>query len=357
VRKLRRLIRGVVGVVVGGSGLLSLGAMVPAQVTLAATKPQIIVQEGVDTLHAAVAQANPGDTLVLQPGLYELTHTVLIDKDLSIRGATQHREDVHIVGTEEFDLQEALFPNPLDWGHLLFVTNGASRVSFSYFTIKGAPEVEAIDEFTCEGVFQLNHSECMGDAIHTDGVSSVEVEHVEASLNAGNGIWVDGAVRAWFKDILAVNNGAFGIDVDTALVLTVRQSQFIANQVSGIEASGHVLGTPRDQYVARVSIRDVLAKGNGEIGIEVERFALAKVEDATCADNREDGFDADRVGEVAIKQSSFINNMDDAIELFPVNVVAAEQPADFPGSIVEVFSRLTFSGNVGDEINHAPTEN
>jgi len=331
----------------------------PAALLLLEPEGITTVEPGEDTLHDAVEEAEPGDTLVLEPGLYQLTHSVLIDKDLTIRGATEHREDVHIVATEEFDFQEDEFENPLDWGHLLFVTDGAEKVSFRYFTIKGAPEVEAIDEFTCEGVFGLNHSECFGDAIHADGVAEVEVEHVEASLNAGNGIWVDGAVTATFKDVLAVNNGAFGIDVDSALDLSIRRSTFIANQVSGVEAAGHELGTPRDQYVARVSIRDTLAKGNGEIGIEVERFRKAKLEDVTCSDNREDGFDADRVGEVAIKDTAFINNLDDAIELFPAgsDVPPEEQPADFPGSIIEDFDDLEFAGNVGEEINRPPTEN
>jgi len=320
----------------------------------------VTVEPGEDTLHDAVEEAEPGDTLVLEPGLYQLTHTVIIDKDLTIRGATEDREDVHIVAVEEFELiTDGIDPeNPLDWGHLLFAREPAEKVSFRYFTIKGAPEIDAISEDFCEANFGLNHSECFGDAIHTDGVAEVEVDHLEASLNGGNGIWVDGAETATFRKVLAVNNGAFGIDVDTALDLSIRDSTFIANQVSGVEASGHELGLPRDQYVAKVSIKDTLAKGNGEIGIEVERFRKAKVEDVTCADNREDGFDADRVGEVEIDDSDFINNMDDAIELFPVDVADPnEQPADFPGSIIEDFDDLEFAGNVGQDINHPPTEN
>jgi hypothetical protein len=351
---------------IGTSALLlpTIGVAAEPPPTLAAlqaldTTETITVEPGEDTLHDAVEEAADGDTLVLEPGLYVLTHTVLIDKSLTIKGATKHREDVHIVAAEEFDLQEAEFPEPLDWGHMLFVTDDAEEVVFKHFTIKGAPEVEAIDELTCEGIYGLNHSECMGDAIHSAGAAVVEVEDVEASLNAGNGIWVDGAEKAKFRNIRAVNNGAFGIDVDTALDLSIRKSSFIANQVSGVEASGHVLGVPRDQYVATVSIKDAIAKGNGEIGIEVERFRKAKIEDVICADNREDGFDADRVGEVAMKDSSFINNLDDAIELFPAGseVPPEEQPADFPGSIIEVFDDLEFSGNVGEEINRPPTEN
>jgi hypothetical protein len=332
----------------------------PLAVTLVEVAPVgTPVEPGEDTLHDAVEEAEPGDTLLLQPGVYELTHTVLIDKDLTIRGVTERREDVHIVGTEEFDFQEDVFTDPLDWGHLLFATSGAAKVSFSYFTIKGAPEVEAIDELTCEGVFGLNHSECFGDAIHADGTAEVEVHHVEASLNAGNGIWVDGATKATFRKILAVNNGAFGIDVDTALELSIRDSTFVANQVSGVEASGHEPGLPRAQYVAKVSIDDTVAKGNGEIGIEVERFRKASIEDVVCADNREDGFDADRVSVVKIRDGAFVNNLDDGMELFPVDVAPEEQPADFPGSIVEDFDEddLDFSGNVGEDINHASTEN
>ncbi len=349
---------------------LFVGSVAHAQVALEPELEGIImVEPGEDTLHDAVEEAEPGDTLVLEPGLYVLTHTVLIEKDLTIRGATTNRADVHIAGVaEDFDFEPEIFGDEVEdlpnWGHLLFVRAPAQKVTFSYFTIKNAPEIEAIDELTCEAFFGLNHSECMGDAIHTDGVAEVEVEHVEASLNGGNGIWIRGAEQATLRDILGVNNGAFGIDVDSALDLSIRRSTFIANQVSGIEASGHERPEPpepdltREQYVAKASIKDTVAKGNGEIGIEVERFRKARIEDITCADNREDGFDADRVSELELEDSKFINNGSDGVELFPVNVADPnEQPDDFPGSILLDLDDLDFAGNVGQEINFAPTEN
>ena len=363
-----------------GTSLL-VGSVAHAQEPLVALEPElegiITVEPGEDTLHDAVEEAEPGDTLVLEPGLYVLTHTVLIEKDLTIRGATEDREDVHIAGvSEDFDFEPEIFGDEVEdlvnWGHLLFVRAPAEKVSFSYFTIKGAPEIEAITEDECAALPQpggppdgppvgLNHTECFGDAIHADGVAKVEVDHLEASLNGGNGIWVAGAQKATFYKILGVNNGAFGIDVDSALELSIRHSTFIANQVSGVEAAGHELEDPpltRDQYVAKVSIKDTVAKGNSEIGIEVERFRKAKIEDITCQDNREDGFDADRVSELVIEDSAFINNLNDAIEVFPVDIVDPnEQPDEFPGSTIEDFDDLEFSGNVGEEINHPPTEN
>ena len=232
---------------------------------------------------------------------------------------------------------------------------------FSHLTIENAPET-AITEGECEEEppfgYGLNHSECMGDAIHSDGAAEVEVTNVEASVNAGNGLWINGAETAVIQHFRAVNNGAFGIDVDTALNLHVEHGTFIANQVSGIEASGHPPGLTRDQYTAVVTIKDARSHANGEIGIEIERFKSAHITDMTCSDNFEDGFDADRVSEVHISHSRFVNNLDDGMELFPVDVQDPnEQPADFPGSTIEVYRNLYFSGNVGDDINHAPTEN
>lgn len=324
----------------------------------------IVVEEGEDTLHAAVAAANAGDVLLLRPGLYEVSHTVVIDKDLTIRGATHNPEDVHIaaIDGDEFDFEVLEFPDILDRGHIFFARPGAREVAFGYFTIKNAPETD-ISELECEAEppfgFGLNHSECFGDAIHADGVAVVIADHVVASLNAGNGIWVDGAEKAIFSYVTAVNNGAFGIDVDTALDLRVNRSTFTANQISGIEASGHVKGTHRDDYTATVDIRYVEAVGNGEIGIEVERFRTASLLFSTARDNREDGFDADRVSGVRLFHCAFINNLDDAIELFPAGdgVPPEEQPADFPGSTNENFRNLVFSGNVGEDINRPPTEN
>jgi hypothetical protein len=318
----------------------------------------VSVLEGVDTIQPAVALASAGDTLVLQPGLYEISSTVLIDKNLVITGATRNVADVHVVAVEaeEFNFQEGVFLDPLDRGHIFFVTAGAQSVSFRYLTVKNAPETD-ISEGECTEGFGLNHSECFGDGIHTDGAGVVTVANVNASLNAGNGIFIDGATRAEFSDVVGVNNGAFGIDIDTALFFSVVRSTFTANQVSGIEASGHELGTLRSEYTADAVMDRVVANGNGEIGIEVERFETASVKNTTCAENREDGFDADRVSQVSISRSSFINNLDDAIEMFPVGVVPEEQPADFPGSTIVIFDKLTFTGNVGEDVNYAPTEN
>lgn len=375
-KKTRRLI----ATVVGGLGALPLlGALALAQETTS-TQPilnlithltslapaEIPVEPGEDTLHDAVEEANPGDVLVLEPGVYLLTHTVLIDKDLTIRGATGKREDVHIAGAlaDDFDFQPEIFGDAIEdlpkWGHLLFVTDDVEKVLFRDFTIKRAPEIDAIDEEFCEANFGLNHSECMGDAIHSDGATHVEVRHVEASVNAGNGIWIDGAETATLRHILGVNNGAFGIDVDSAEDLSIRNSTFIANQVSGIEASGEshsLVGLPRADYTAKASIRHVVSKGNEEIGIEVERYRRVKIEDIECRDNREDGFDADRVSELEMDDSRFVNNLDDGIELFPVDVDPTQQPRDFPGSILLDLGDLDFEGNVGEDINFAPTEN
>ena len=111
----------------------------------------IHVEPGIDTLQDAVARADPGDKLKLEPGLYVVTSTILIDKDLTIKGDTGDREDVHIVAVdaERFNFEELKFENPLDRGHIFFITSGAREVSFRYFTIKNAPETD-ISIFECE---------------------------------------------------------------------------------------------------------------------------------------------------------------------------------------------------------------
>jgi hypothetical protein len=350
----------------GGVGtLIILGAAAPTECAQMGPPVgvDIIVHAGVDTIKDAVALANPGDRLLLQPGVHRVTSTVLIDRDLSIEGATKHAEDVHIVAVDadEFNFEELKFEDRLDRGHMLFATEGASKVSFRYFTIKNAPQTD-IPAIECEEEppfgYGLNASECYGDGIHADGPAEVTVEDVEASLNAGNGIFINGAQTASFKGIQGVNNGAFGIDVDTALNLSIEDSTFIANQISGVEASGHPPGLHRLDYTADVSVNKVFAKGNGEIGVEVERFETATVTAMTCSDNREDGFDADRVSQITIRRSVFFNNDDDGIELFPAgdDVPPDEQPHDFPGSIIEDFKLLEFSGNVNLDINRPPTE-
>jgi hypothetical protein len=191
---------------------LFVGSVAHAQEPLVALEPElegiITVEPGEDTLHDAVEEAEPGDTLVLEPGLYVLTHTVLIEKDLTIRGATEDREDVHIAGaSEDFDFEPEIFgdlvEDVVNWGHLLFVRAPAEKVSFSYFTIKGAPEIGPPSRFT-GGASALNHTECFGDAIHVDGVAEVEVDPRRANGGTDLGAGGEGDVLL----VLGVNNGA-----------------------------------------------------------------------------------------------------------------------------------------------------
>jgi hypothetical protein len=311
----------------------------------------IYVQPGTDTIHAAVASASAGDAIRLTDGEYIITRTVVIDKNLTIRGDSADRTLVHIaaIDSEEFNFEgnNPLFSDPLDRGHMFFVTSNVQLFKLRDVTMKNAPET-AIPEDVCEKEpplgLGLNHSECMGDAIHSYAAGVVDLDRVELSLNAGNGLWVDGAATVEATDSLFVNNGAFGIDVDTADFVKVRQCEFTANQVSGVEAS--------------IIFDQVTAKGNGEIGLEVERFQLATLRDVVTADNREDGFDADRVDTVDIDNSSFLMNLDDGIEMFPAGteVPPSEQPADFPGSVIEIFGSLTFFGNIDQDIERPPTE-
>jgi len=313
-----------------------------------------LVEPGRDTLLAAVYFANPGDTLYLAPGVYEVSESVEIAKDLTIKGSSSNPEDVHIVPIDEreFDVSKG--------GHVLLALGpgsggapGAKRVYFANFTVKRARDFYPTPA-DCPG---LNPTECNGNGIHADGVESVRVKNVHAILNGGNGIFIDGATSAYLKQIVGVSNRAFGIDVDSALKLTIRDSTFIANGISGLEAAGHIFGTEKADYYADVYIESTLAMANGEIGIEVERFENAKVRGVTCSNNREDGFDADRVINVDIADSAFINNLNDGLELFPIDVPAYEQPANFPGSIVEKYENLRIFGNLAKAINHPPTEN
>lgn len=337
-------------------------------VAAAAAADDIYVEPGEDTLQDAIDEAEPGDRLLLKSGLYTVTSTVFIDKSLIIRGATERASDVHIAAVDadefDFDFGNPEFENPIkDVGHILFVTDGAEKVILGHFTVKNAPENPLLefDESPCTEPapigLGLNLTECFGDGIHSVGAANIEIKFVQASLNAGNGIFIDGAEKATIRYVQGVNNGAFGVDVDTAERLAVRHSVFTANQISGLEASGHAPGLERSAYTADVSMDDVAARGNGEIGIEIERYRKATLDDLTCADNREDGFDADRVSEIDLKNSEFVNNLDDAIEMFPVDVAPEEQPADFPGSTLYHFRKLEFSGNVGEDIDLAPTEN
>jgi hypothetical protein len=294
------------------------------------TSSTITVSPGLDTLLAAVTIAHAGDTLSLKPGVYLLSNTVLIDKNLTIKGASTSADQVHVVPAI------AGFAGV----HLLSATPGAERVLFANFTVKGAPD------FGPDALQQ-------GDGIHTEGVESVTIANIQSSLNAGDGVFIVGAAKADLSKITALANGEFGFDTDATLNLVVRDSKFIANGISGLEAAGHERSDIT--FTALVAITNTVALFNGEIGIEVERFKQASLQAVTCSNNTEDGFDADRVYLVDISYSTFSNNLDDGLELFPIDV--AEFPPDFPFSIIERYSNLRIFGNRGLGINHPATEN
>jgi hypothetical protein len=294
------------------------------------TSSTITVSPGLDALLTAVNIAHAGDTLSLKPGVYLLSNTVLIDKNLTIKGASTSADQVHIVPAI------AGFAGV----HLFSATPPAARVSFANFTLKGAPD------FGPDALQQ-------GDGIHTEGVESVTITNIQSSLNGGDGIFIVGAVKADLSKITALANNEFGFDTDATLNLIVRDSKFLANGISGLEAAGHE--QTDITFTALVSITNTVAQFNGEIGIEVERFKQATFKAITCSNNTEDGFDADRVYVVEIADSTFSNNLDDGLELFPIDV--AVYPPDFPFNIIERYTNLKIFGNRGLAINHPATEN
>ena len=61
----------------------------------------ITVSPGLDTLVAAVNAAHSGDTLSLKPGVYPLSHTLEIAKNLKVKGSSLNADQVHIAPIEE----------------------------------------------------------------------------------------------------------------------------------------------------------------------------------------------------------------------------------------------------------------
>ena len=305
----------------------------------------IPVLPGLDTLLEAVDEADPGDTLVLKPGVFQLSETVEIDKDLRIVGSSSHADKVHIIPVAD----DYLGPGTgFEGEHLLSVVDTLiddeiHKVFFVNFTVQGAPE----DDPNAEDVV------VDFDGIHLEYVEHVTITNVASNLNGGDGIYIIGALDAQLRKVVAINNGAFGIDVDSALKLTVADSRLVGNGISGLEAAGH--DRADITFTATVTITNTVATHNGEIGIEVERFKKATLEKVTCSNNVEDGFDADRVYVVKIRDSVFANNLGDGLELFPINV--PDYPDDFAFNIVEDFKGLKIYGNRGLPINHPPTEN
>ncbi len=286
----------------------------------------INVIPGLDTIPAAVAAAIPGDTLLLKPGMYEISATVAIGKNLTIKGSSSDAGKVQIAALDNFIGDHIFSGLPV-----------ASKISFVNFTIKNAPDFGlTVEQCGCD-----NPTEENGDAIHTDGVEFVTITNVVANANGGNGFFIVGATEASLTKVVANNNGAFGLDVDSALKLTVNGAVFNNNGISGMEAAGH--DSPDVAFTAVVSITNAVATNNGEIGIEIERFHRATVSRIVSSHNVEDGFDADRVNNLSFTSSTIAFNGDDGIEMFLV--------------LNTDFKNLKIFGNKGLRIHTPATEN
>jgi len=253
----------------------------------------IVAYPGVDTIQGAVAVANPGDTILLKPGVYEITDTIEIAESLTIKGATTRADKVLIVPDAE------LFVGT----HIFSVLPSAEQITFANLTCKGA----------------------IVDGIHTEGVESVKITNVEASLNAEDGFDILDAVRANLCKVVAKTNGDDGIDVDPVqedstvpvddnFLLELKISGYcgVGNGSDGIDADGDV-GFP-----SYVTIASTKTTANLDDGIDLNDFARATLKCVTSSNNLSDGLEATDIGLLAISLSTFNNNLDDGLDLLNV---------------------------------------
>jgi hypothetical protein len=288
----------------------------------------ITVYPGLDALQEAVNAANPGDTLVLKPGLYLVSDTVEIDKDLTIKGSSSNADRVHIASVKDNFFGDDIFS----------VLHEVETISFANFTVQGGAEADP--DLLDEG----------GDGINCEHVEFVSITNVHANLNGQDGIFVIGAVHVVLDKVVAVANGSSGFDTDSTLNLVVRNSVFDANGVSGFEAAGHDHALSDVAFTSVLSMLSTRARGNGENGIDPERFGTTTLVSVTSNNNVDDGFDVDRINAVTISKSTFFNNLGNGLKLYPVNVI--NYPLDFTTTIVENFKSLKIFGNRELTINH-----
>jgi hypothetical protein len=164
-------------------------------------------------LQTAVRHATPGDTIVIAPGTYALSHTLrLVVNDLTVRGVTEGCDEVILVGK---GMRNA---NYGDVPHGIWV--GAKRATIAHLTIR--------DVYFHPIQLEPNQG---ADQPHIYNVRLVDAgqQFIKASARTGGGVGVsNGVVEYSILEYTTTARSSYtnGIDVHGGVGWIIRQNRF-----------------------------------------------------------------------------------------------------------------------------------
>ena len=234
---------------------------------------QLLVPEQYPNVQAAVAAANPGDTILL--GSADWFGNLSIDQPLTIQG----RGNARLMAAD---------------GSLPVIQVNADSVTIADLQIdRGAAGVVASDNADNLQIRNCGFSNNFGDAIRAVGPTNVSIENTDVVSNEGRGIFLDGADRYYIYNCTAIENGGAGFELFS-------DDGFIGN----CEASRNRAGAGFFFIGSRCGVQGNTATDNSGMG-----FLLLNGRSNGLSNNIADGNTIFGVLAYAVDDSDFANNL------------------------------------------------
>lgn len=199
---------------------------------------EIRVVPGANSLHRAISKAVPGDTLIIQAGLYR-EHELIIDKKLALIGTGYPQID----GENKYQLLLVKADGVSISGLQLQHVGKASMTDMAGIKIVGAKNIAIFNNRLLNntfGVYLQNASQCrvINNLIHCD---------VSDEVNGGNGI------HAWKSDHLTIEKNTVYGQRDGIYFEFVTDSHISQNRSFGNSRYGlHFMFSHHDTYTQNI---------------------------------------------------------------------------------------------------------
>jgi F-box protein 11 len=239
------------------------------------------------SMRAAIDAANPGDRILVRPGLYE--ESLLVDKPLEIIGDGP-LEDIEIRGRDSHVLE---FRASIGRVANLKLRQANAREGLGVAIVQGRLDLEGCDISSRSGTSvyiyngadprlrrnKIHNSQECGVLIYESGLGTLEDNEITGNSYAGveiasgdpvlrrnqihdnkqDGVFVhDGGLGA-LEDNEITSNGLWGVEIATGGNPVLRRNQIHDNKESGVVVDDSGLGTLEDNDIT----------GNGRAGVEV----------------------------------------------------------------------------------------
>lgn len=199
-------------------------------------------------LAAAIAEAEPGEVLVLAPGIYNLPESLIIDSSLALSGAGSGKTEIvsgaseyllKVIGTDT-DLELtglSLSHTGREWADVLVLSEGKSTIS---------------------------------DVKFAGALSNLEEQRADPSSpnRGGRGLVIAGKASSQLDGIVATDNDLFGIAVEDQAQVSLSRSTLQENGSSGIIFSDYSGGELLNNVFEDHPLHGVIVSGNSAPIIE-----------------------------------------------------------------------------------------